>query len=156
MIKSTCYQEACPNGYYDHSQHQLAEQLRLHVLTLELLALPAAFAAQTDAAFAALNQRMEHVEQEVAELKAGQQRLEQDVDELKAGQQRLEAGQQRLEEEIAEVKTGQQRLTDSVGELRGDAALRATQFLTAIIAKALGLRATRELSRAETLTTCGV
>ena len=114
---------------------QLQAALRQHVLDQEFLQLPAgvrelrqaiAELAQTVQDYvAATNARLERLEPDATELKAGQVRLEGDVTELKAGQARLEgdvtelkAGQVRLEGDVTELKAGQARLEGDVTELK--------------------------------------
>ena len=55
----------------------------------------------------------------------------------------------RLESDVADLKAGQRRLERDVGELKGDAALRATRVVTYDIADDMGHRIIRDLSRAE-------
>ena len=83
----------------------LRDALRRHILTDELLQVPA---------------RLERIEgdigaikEDVASLKEGQARLEGDVASLKEGQARLEEGQARLEERVDRIGGDVSRLTGS-------------------------------------------
>ena len=105
-----------------------AEALRGVLLSRELLNLPeelANFARMVRENSEIVNRRLEQLEGDVAELKAGQARLEGDVAEIKAGQARLEgdvaelrAGYTRLEGDVAELKAGYVRLEGDVAELK--------------------------------------
>ena len=105
-----------------------AETLRSVLLSQELLRLPerfADFAAAVAENSKTVNARLQRLEEDVAELKAGQQRLEGNVTELQAGQKRLEGnvtelqvGQQRLEGNVTELQAGQERLEGNVTELQ--------------------------------------
>ena len=54
-----------------------------------------------------------------------------------------------LKDDVADLKAGQQRIERDVGDLKGDAALRATRVVTYDIARDMGHRIIRDLSRAE-------
>ncbi len=75
----------------------------------EQLALLAEFTRRN---FELVNQRLDRVESDVTELKAGQARLEGDVAELKVGQARLES-------DVAELKAGQAALMAGQNRLAG-------------------------------------
>ena len=62
---------------------------------------------------------------------------------------RLESDVAVLKDDVADLKAGQRRLERDVGELKGDAALRATRMVTYDIADEMGHRIIRDLSRAE-------
>ena len=81
----------------------LRDALRRHILTDELLQMPA---------------RLVRIKEDVSSLKEGQARLEEDVDSLKQGQARLEEGQARLEGDVKTLKEGQTQLTTEVREMR--------------------------------------
>ena len=92
-------------------QPEWGDALRSALLSRELLEMP-----QTLAEFAmATNRRLATLEDDVAELKAGQARLEEAQARLEEAQARLEEGQARLEE-------GQTRLESSVARLEGSVA----------------------------------
>ncbi len=74
----------------------LRDALRRHILTDELLQMPA---------------RLVRIEEDVSSLKEGQARLEE-------GQARLEEGQARLEGDVKTLKDGQAQLTTEVREMR--------------------------------------
>ena len=114
----------------------LRAAMRQHILDQEFLQLPSIVRElqQTVAELAQLvrdyiqstNERLDRLERDVAELKAGQANLQQDVAELKIGQARLESdvaelktGQARLESDVAELKTGQARLDGNMNRLIG-------------------------------------
>ena len=93
-----------------------AETLRSVLLSQELLRLPerfADFAAAVAENSKTVNARLQRLEEDVAELKAGQQRLEGNVTELQAGQQRLEGN-------VTELQAGQQRLERNVNRMQGE------------------------------------
>ena len=111
-----------------------AEAVRSVLLSRELLNLPeefANFAKTVRENSETVNRRLERLEGDVSELKAGQSRLEGDVTELKAGQARLEGdvselkagyarleeGQARLEGDVSELKAGQARLEEGQARL---------------------------------------
>ncbi len=109
----------------------LRDALRRHILTEDILALPAQVKALTDAVealvieFKWLRADHEELKAEVGELRAGQeelragqQELKAEVGELRAGQEELRAGQQELKAEVGELRAGQQELKAEVGELR--------------------------------------
>ena len=78
----------------------LREQVRALLLTQELLELPTIVAALAEAIRQnneVVNRRLENLERDVSELKAGQARLESDVSELKDGQARQESRLDRQE-----------------------------------------------------------
>lgn len=110
---------------------QFLAEVRNRLLTPELARLPEQFAelvrvvAELSANFEAFatetRRRLTNLETDVAELKAGQRRLERDVSSLR----------------------------DDIGDLKGDAALRATRIVTYDIADELGHRIIRDLPRAE-------
>ncbi len=97
----------------------LRDALRRHVLTEEILALPAQVMALTDAVEALVN--------ESRVLRAGQEQLSADVGEiradvtaLRAGQELLKADVTQLSEDVAELSSGQDELRAGVSELRTD------------------------------------
>ena len=114
------------------------EQARRLILTDELITLPQRFtelvqivtelSTKLDAFAEATDRRLAALEADVSTLKA-------DVSTLKA--------------DVAEIKVGQQRIQDDVGALKGDAALRATKFVTWDIANDMGMSIIRDLPRAE-------
>ena len=81
----------------------LRDTLRRHILTEELLQLPARFVE--------LQEQVARTQTTVDELQAGQTRLKQDVGELKTTVGELQAGQARLEQDVGELK-------QDVGELK--------------------------------------
>ena len=83
-----------------------AETLRSVLLSQELLRLPerfADFAAAVAENSKTVNARLQRLEEDVAELKAGQQRLEGNVTELQASQQRLERTVNRMQGELGNL-----------------------------------------------------
>ena len=103
--------------------HSLRDQLRRHILTEEILQLPAQFLllrSDVEELRASVEQLVGRVDQ----LAEGQQRLESTVGQLAEGQQRLEStvgqlaeGQQRLESTVSQLSEGQQRLESTVSQL---------------------------------------
>ena len=111
----------------------IAAVIRQHILTQELLNLPAAFARVQDdvvdikALLAQVVERQDRADADIVDFKAGQERLEtgqarleSDVSELKAGQVRLESGQAQLESDVSELKAGQVRLETGQAQLESD------------------------------------
>ncbi len=107
---------------------ELREAMRRHILTDELLQLPAIVAQlvqsvqELNAAVAVINQRLDRLESgqaelksDVAELKNGQAELRSDVAELKNGQAELRS-------DVAELKNGQAELRSDVAELKSNQA----------------------------------
>ena len=89
----------------------LRDAMRRHILTEELLRLPAQVSRmETD---------VTELKADVAGLKDGQARLETDVADLKDGQARLEEGQARLETDVADLKDGQARISGQLGNIIG-------------------------------------
>ena len=86
----------------------------------DLTDLVSQFIEQTTQAFTQVNQRLDRIEADVADLKAGQTELRADVAELKTGQAELKAGQTELRADVAELKTGQAELKAGQTELRAD------------------------------------
>ena len=85
----------------------------------DLTDLVSQFIEQTTQAFTQVNQRLDRIEADVAELRAGQTELRADVAELRAGQTELRA-------DVAELKTGQAELRADVAELKtGQTEIRA-------------------------------
>ena len=76
---------------------ELQKAIRKYVLTEEFLAVPA---------------RLDKIESDIADLKAGQERLEERQERLEKGQERLEKGQEHLEQ-------GQTRIEDRMNKLDG-------------------------------------
>lgn len=76
---------------------ELQKAIRKYVLTEEFLAVPA---------------RLDKIESDIADLKAGQERLEERQGRLEKGQERLEKGQEHLEQ-------GQTRIEDRMNKLDG-------------------------------------
>ncbi len=102
------------------------------LLTDDFLMLPAKVDRLMD-----LPARVERLERDVSELKAGQARLEADVSDLKAGQAKLEAGQAKLE-------AGLSRVEGRVGNLRGrNYEHRITRFITNTANHKLNMRDVR-------------
>ena len=124
-------------------QPELEDAMRRHVLSQEILQLPAtvaqlAIAVQSNterldrleatvaqlaetakeilATIAAMSERQDRMESSIAELKAGQARHEERLDRLEAGQAELKAGQASLEAGQAELKAGQAEL--KAGQIR--------------------------------------
>lgn len=124
-------------------QPELEDAMRRHVLSQEILQLPAtvaqlAIAVQSNterldrleatvaqlaetakeilATIAAMSERQDRMESSIAELKAGQARHEDRLDRLEAGQAELKAGQASLEAGQAELKAGQAEL--KAGQIR--------------------------------------
>ena len=90
-----------------------AEALRSVLLSKELLELPetfAAFVSETRENFRLVNQRLDTLESDVADLKTGQA-------ELQASIARLESGQAELCADVTELKTGQARMGGEVSRL---------------------------------------
>ena len=124
---------------------QFLAEVRNRLLSPELAQLPERFAelvqavAELSANFEAFaketNRRLTVLEEHAVETNRRLTNLETDVAELKGGQQRLER----------EVSS----LRDDVGVLKGDAALRATRIVTYDIARDMGHRIVRDLTRAE-------
>ena len=102
----------------------LRDALRRHILTEDILALPAQLKALTDAVealvieFKWLRADHEELKAEVGELRAGQEELRAGQQELKAEVGELRAGQQELKAEVGELRAGQEELKAEVGELR--------------------------------------
>ena len=82
----------------------LRDQLRSHILTEELLQLPAQFVL---------------LRADVDELKNGQTRLEEGQARIEERTQRLEEGQARVEERTQRLEEGQSRLEERQGRLEG-------------------------------------
>ena len=126
-------------------QPELEDAMRRHVLSQEILLLPAtvaqlAIAVQSNterldrpeatvarlaetakeilATIAAMSERQDRMESAIAELKAGQDRHEERLDRLDAGQAELKAGQASLEAGQAELKAGQASLEAGQAELK--------------------------------------
>ena len=91
----------------------LAAALRRHILTDELLKVPA---------------RLVRIEEDIGILKEGQGRLETGVDTLKEGQARLEEGQERLEEIFRTNNLRLNQITGEMGNLRGNEYERRIRF----------------------------
>ena len=111
----------------------LRDALRRHILTEDILALPAQVKALTDAVealvieFKWLRADHEELKAEVGELRAGQEELRAGQQELKAEVGELRAGQQELKAEVGELRTGQDQLRTDVADLRaGQQELRTT------------------------------
>ena len=127
-------------------QPELEDAMRRHVLSQEILQLPAtvaqlAIAVQSNterldrleatvaqlaetakeilATIAAMSERQDRMESSIAELKAGQARHEDRLDRLEAGQAELKAGQASLETGQAELKAGQAELKAGQTRLEG-------------------------------------
>ncbi len=81
----------------------LRDALRRHILTEEILALPAQVKALTEAVEALVG--------ETRGLRAGQK-------ELRAGQEQLRSGQEELRAEVGGLRIGQEELRTDVGEIR--------------------------------------
>ena len=106
------------------------ETLRGILLTAELLALPerfSEFVRITQEHNTLVDRRLERLESDVAELKAGQARLEDRAERLETGQarlegraERLEAGQARLEGRAERLEAGQARLETGQARLEGN------------------------------------
>ena len=85
---------------------ELREAMRRHILTDELLQLPAIVAQlvqsvqELNAAVAVINRRLDRLESDVAELKSGQAELRGDVAELKNGQAELKNNQTRMQGQL--------------------------------------------------------
>lgn len=102
----------------------LRQALRTHVLTEELIQLPAVV-HQIRADVDEMKQGQARLEEGQARLEAEMTTVKSDVDEMKRGQARLEEGQARLEAEmttvkadVEELKQGQARLEEGQTELR--------------------------------------
>ena len=110
----------------------LRDALRRHMLTEEILALPAQVKALTEAVEALVNESRE-LRVEVAELRYGQ-------DELRAGQEELRA-------DVREIRRGQEELRINVGRMGGDVSRllgtnyegKATTFAPRMARRKLGL-----------------
>ena len=149
-------------------QPELEDAMRRHVLSQEILQLPAtvaqlAIAVQSNterldrleatvaqlaetakeilATIAAMSERQDRMESSIAELKAGQARHEDRLDRLEAGQAELKAGQASLEAGQAELKAGQIRLEGRVGDVAGtNYERRIARHARSIINRRLGLK----------------
>ena len=124
---------------------EFRQTLRRELLTQELLELPERFAAYA----AATDRRLESLERDVADLKAGQVRLEQgqarieetlvrhdnDIADLKSGQARLEQGQVRLEQGQVRLEQGQVRLEATQARQGGDISRLAGKDYEALAAR---------------------
>ena len=98
----------------------LRDALRRHILTDEVLALPAQVKALTDA--------VEALVAESRNLRAGQEQLRVDVQEIRTDVAGLRAGQEQLRADVVELRAGQEQLRVDVQEIRADVAgLRAGQ-----------------------------
>ena len=96
----------------------LREQVRSHILTEELLQLPAQFLllrADVDK----LKAGQSRLEEDVASLKEGQARLEEDVASLKEGQESLRAGQESLRAGQESLRAGQESLERRMNRVEG-------------------------------------
>ena len=103
----------------------LRDQLRRHILTEEILQLPAQFLLLRNDV-EELRASVEQLVGRVDQLAEGQQRLESTVSQLAEGQQRLEStvgqlaeGQQRLESTVGQLAEGQQRLESTTASMGG-------------------------------------
>lgn len=123
-------------------QPEWGDALRSALLSRELLEMP-----QTLAEFAkATNARLAALEEDVADLKAGQARLEESHARLEERQIRLEEGQTRLEESHARLERSFAKLDGDVGNLKGDACeIKLGRNIDTIIGQRLGLRRVRIL-----------
>ena len=117
---------------------EIAAAIRQHVMTQELLALPALMARMAQqidrntediAEILAVQRRQGEVQErhgaDIADLKAGQERHNADIADLKAGQERhegmlagLKAGQERHEVMLADLKAGQERHEGMLADLK--------------------------------------
>ena len=103
----------------------LRDQLRRHILTEELLQLPAQFLllrSDVDELRASMEQLIVRVDR----LSEGQERLESTVRQLSEGQERLEStvrqlseGQERLESTVRQLSEGQERLESTTASMGG-------------------------------------
>ena len=84
------------------------------LLTDEFLMLPAKVDKLMD-----LPARVERIEEDVSDLKAGQAELRAGQDELRTGQADLQAGQDELRKDVDLLKAGQARMEGQIGNLRG-------------------------------------
>ena len=85
----------------------------------DLTDLVSQFIEQTTQAFTQVNQRLDRIEADVAELKTGQTELRADVAELKTGQAELKAGQTELRADFSDLKTAQVKMSSQLDNLTG-------------------------------------
>ena len=149
---------------------EIAAAIRQHVMTQELLALPALvarMAQQVDrnskdiAEILAVQRRQGEVQErhgaDIADLKAGQERHEGMLSDLKAGQERhnadiadLKAGQERhdydiaeLKADVADIKSSQRRVENELSVLRSKATVTDARKMMGVICNAANLRGPR-------------
>ncbi len=113
---------------------ELRDAMRRHVLSEELLQLPAVVAELARTvheilhAISIINQRQERMESDITDLKAGQAKLEAGQAKLEAGQTKLEAGQTKLEAGQTKLEAGQAKMEGDITDLKaGYARLEAGQ-----------------------------
>ena len=101
----------------------LREAMRRHILTEELLQLPAQV-NRLETSVAQLQESQNRLETSVAQLQEGQNRLETSVAQLQEGQNQLETsvaqlqeGQNQLETSVAQLQEGQNQLETSIDNL---------------------------------------
>ena len=103
----------------------LRDAMRRHILTEELLQLPAQVSrmetgvTELKADVADLKTDVADLKADVAGLKTDVADLKTDVADLKEGQARLEEGQARLETDVAGLKEGQARMSGQLGNIIG-------------------------------------
>ena len=85
----------------------------------DLTDLVSQFIEQTTQAFTQVNQRLDRIEADVAELKTGQAELRADVADLKTGQAELKAGQAELRADFSDLKTAQVKMSSQLDNLTG-------------------------------------
>ncbi len=105
----------------------LRDALRRHILTEELLQVPA---------------RLVRIEDDVTTLKEGQARLEEDVRGLKEGQEKLEEGQERLTGDVREMRGDLQRFGGRLSNLTGDQyETHVAEYIHRILRRSLAIHA---------------
>ena len=103
---------------------EFREAARQHILTEELLALPAVFsgfASEMRGDVKRLEGRQEQLEEGQRHLEGRQERLEGRMGRLEGSMERLEGRQDRLEVRMERLEEGQERLETAVDSLRGTA-----------------------------------
>ena len=132
------------------------EAVRGVLLSRELLNLPeelANFARMVRENSEIVNRRLEQLEGDVAELKAGQARLEGDVAELKAGQARLEGDVAELKDGQAQLQSGMNRMRGEIGNLVGsDFQRKAAVFALRIARRRFGMQKPTLVHQADQIT----
>ncbi len=106
-------------------QPEWVDTLRSLLLSQELLALPERFAdfvKLTDANFRLVNQRLDNLEVDVAELKTDMAEVKADVAELKTDVAELKTDMAEVKADVAELKTDVAELKTDMAEVKADVA----------------------------------